>query len=372
MNAVCLAPGVLGGRSSTTAYDESGRNGRSGNHGRRAGVLNSAAGSTPKIGGSVRTYRAVEEKNGGAQHARDGTMVARRLSTSAGTTLGNLNLQCDGGVLPRNIQFPFFRIPEDKPAKLPEAWMFLTGVNEFRRLDVWPPKGLQPETLYFDGSGTLSRTRPEGDHQFDEYVSDPNRPVPYVGYVAPGMTGDYMTEDQRFASRRTDVLVYQTAPLDKDMIIAGPVQVSLHVSTTGTDSDFVVKLVDVYPNDYPTPAAPAGQPVRADAVKMGGYQQMVTGEPFREVPQRLRETGAIRPRRAGGHHLRIARRLSRVSQGASGDGPGAELVVPADRSQSPGLHGNPDCQPIGFQESYREGVRSGALASSITLMVEGR
>jgi predicted acyl esterase len=77
------------------------------------------------------------------------------------------------------------------------------------------------------------------------------------------------------------VLVYQTAPLDQDMIIAGPVQVSLHVSTTGTDSDFVVKLVDVYPNDYPTPAVPARQPVRADAVKMGGYQQMVRGEPFR-------------------------------------------------------------------------------------------
>src|SRR4029453_9450098 len=105
-----------------------------------------------------------------------------------------------------------------------------------------------------------SRTTPAGEGQDDEYVSDPARPVPYVGYTASGMTGDYMTEDQRFASRRTDVLVYQTPPLDADLIVAGPVKVQLHVSTTGTDADFVVKLVDVYPNDYPTLAPPAGPP----------------------------------------------------------------------------------------------------------------
>jgi len=181
-----------------------------------------------------------------------------------------------------NIQFPFFmQYLKDKPASMPEAWMFLTGVNEFRRLDAWPPKNLQPTTLYFDRDGGLSRTAPAGQREFDEYVSDPNRPVPYVGYIASGMTSDYMTEDQRFASRRPDVIVYQTPPLDEDMIIAGPVKVNLHVSTTGTDADFIVKLVDVYPNDYPTPAAPANQPVRSDAVKMGGYQQLVRGEPFR-------------------------------------------------------------------------------------------
>jgi putative CocE/NonD family hydrolase len=90
-----------------------------------------------------------------------------------------------------------------------------------------------------------------------------------------------MTEDQRFASRRPDVLSYMTAPLDRDLVIAGPVRVSLTVSTTGTDSDFVVKLVDVYPNDYPTPEPPEGQEMPANAVKMGGYQQLVRGEPFR-------------------------------------------------------------------------------------------
>ena len=122
---------------------------------------------------------------------------------------------------------------------------------------------------------------PPAAEGFDEYVSDPNRPVPYVGYVAGGMNGDYMTEDQRFASQRPDVLVYQGPPLEEDLVVAGPVKVTLKVSTTGTDSDFVVKLVDVYPNDYPTPAPPEGQRPPSNAVKMGGYQQLVRGEPFR-------------------------------------------------------------------------------------------
>jgi len=96
-----------------------------------------------------------------------------------------------------------------------------------------------------------------------------------------GMTSDYMTEDQRFASQRPDVLVYVTEPLEEDLIIAGPLSVSLNVSTTGTDSDFVVKLVDVYPGDYPQPVVPEGQRPPANFVRMGGYQQLVRGEPFR-------------------------------------------------------------------------------------------
>ena len=110
------------------------------------------------------------------------------------------------------IQFPFFmEYLKDKPANLPEAWMFLTGINEFRRLDAWPPKNLQPTTLYFGAGGALSRTAPAGTSASSTSTSAiPTRPVPYVGYIAAGMTADYMTEDQRFASRRTDVLVYQT------------------------------------------------------------------------------------------------------------------------------------------------------------------
>jgi len=147
-------------------------------------------------------------------------------------------------------------------------------------------------TFYFRAGGRLSGDAAvdDGREAFDEYISDPNKPVPYVGYVADGMTRDYMTEDQRFAASRTDVLVYETEPLEGDLTIAGPIKVNLQVSTTGTDSDFVVKLIDVYPGNYPTPQPPgaearpggsANQPAPANAVKMGGYQQLVRGEPFR-------------------------------------------------------------------------------------------
>jgi len=114
---------------------------------------------------------------------------------------------------------------------------------------------------------------------FDEYVSDPKRPVPFVSRIVRGMTYDYMTEDQRFASQRPDVLVYRTEPLEADVIAAGPITVKLNVSTTGTDADFIVKLIDVYPDTYPAPEVAEGEPVAS--VPMGGYQQLVRGEPFR-------------------------------------------------------------------------------------------
>jgi putative CocE/NonD family hydrolase len=106
-------------------------------------------------------------------------------------------------------------------------------------------------------------------------VSDPARPVPFQNRIATSMTPEYMVEDQRFAARRTDVLVYQTDVLAEDITLAGPIQADLHVSTSGTDSDWVVKLIDVYPADFPDPNPnPAG-------IRMGGYQQLVRGDVMR-------------------------------------------------------------------------------------------
>jgi uncharacterized protein len=131
-------------------------------------------------------------------------------------------------------------------------------------------------SLFLDAEGKLTWSAPTGAG-VDEYISDPARPVPTTGEITGGfgMPGDYMTFDQRFASQRADVLTYQTDPLDRDITIAGPVTPSLLVSTSGTDSDFVVKLIDVYPYDYPDPDPNPKQ------VHMGGYQQLVRGEPFR-------------------------------------------------------------------------------------------
>jgi putative CocE/NonD family hydrolase len=158
--------------------------------------------------------------------------------------------------------------------------MFETGTNVWRKFDAWPPKGSEDKTLSFQADGKLARARqldlqPSAADAFDEFVSDPARPVPYYDRTAIGMEKEYMVADQRFAARRPDVLVYQSEVLTEDYAIAGPIEVKLYVSTTSTDADWVVKLIDVYPDDYPDPDP------NPTHVKMGGYQQMLRGDIFR-------------------------------------------------------------------------------------------
>jgi putative CocE/NonD family hydrolase len=161
--------------------------------------------------------------------------------------------------------------------KLYEANVFETGTNEWRHYDAWPPKNAAERTLYFHAGGRLSFEPPSAGEgkAFDEYVSDPAKPVPYIGYPSTGMSREYMLDDQRFATTRPDVLVYQTDVLEEDVTLVGPMSAALHVSTTGTDADFVVKLIDVYSGDFPN-AEP-----NPTGVQMGGYQQLVRGEPMR-------------------------------------------------------------------------------------------
>jgi hypothetical protein len=124
--------------------------------------------------------------------------------------------------------------------------------------------------------GRLATEAPaESANAFDEYVSDPAHPVPFVNFPTTDIPQIYMDADQRFAAKRPDVLVYHSDPLDEDITVAGPVSPRLWVATSGTDSDFVVKLIDVYPMDAKNP-----EPNPTDVV-MGGYQQLVRGEPFR-------------------------------------------------------------------------------------------
>ena len=155
----------------------------------------------------------------------------------------------------------------------------------WRKYDAWPPKSATHKTLFFGPNGTLSFTAPTAAKAEDSYVSDPAHPVPYIGYVAaPGVVPQrYMTDDQRFAARRPDVLTYQSEVLTEDVTIAGPVRPKLHISSTSTDADFVVKLIDVYPVDYPNPPSDAqGKRILGAApIQMGGYQQLLRGEPMR-------------------------------------------------------------------------------------------
>jgi uncharacterized protein len=230
------------------------------------------------LAGPQKLFRALE-KNGAT--APD-TYVAGPWrhggwSRGPGDKLGNLDFASKTGEFYReHIELPFFvhHLKGKGDEMKAKAWLFETGTNQWRKFDAWPPKNSVARQIYFEAGGALSWTPPKSAG-LDEYISDPDRPVPLTGEIGQGMPGDYMTYDQRFAAMRPDVLVYQTEPLDHDITIAGPISPQLFVSTTGTDSDFDVKLIDVYPNDFPDPNPnPKG-------LHMGGYQQLVRGEPFR-------------------------------------------------------------------------------------------
>jgi putative CocE/NonD family hydrolase len=239
--------------------------------------------------GALRLYSAAEKQSPGANNMLVmGPWIHGGWANGDGDRLGQVPFNAKTAVFYReNIEFPFFlyHLKGKGDPKQPEAYMFETGRNEWRKHDAWPPKEAKPKTLYFHEGGKLAGAAPSGTRDaFDEYISDPNKPVPYVGEVAQTMITTYMVADQRFASSRTDVLVYQTEPLEADLRVAGPLKATLHVSTTGTDSDWVVKLIDVYPGDFPDPDPPL-QPANSQRTipvpRMGGYQQLVRGEPFR-------------------------------------------------------------------------------------------
>ena len=157
----------------------------------------------------------------------------------------------------------------------PKATIFVTGSDEWRNFDSWPPKNIVEKNLYLQPGGSVSFSAPEAISSFDEYISDQMKQVPYADAIHVHRTAEYMTDDQRFASRRPDVMVYKTDILPEDITLTGPLKADLFVSTTGTDADYIVKLIDVYPPD-----------VKADIatdvkVPLGGYQMLVRGEVFR-------------------------------------------------------------------------------------------
>jgi uncharacterized protein len=238
--------------------------------------------------GALETYKNTERQSPGAYN----TLVMGPWSHGGwargdGESLGDVHFGSKTGEFFREkIEFPFFSsfLKGKGDSKLPEAYVFETGRDQWHALDAWPPREATRRSLYLQPGGKLSfDPAAESVAGYDEYVSDPAKPVPYTVAVASGMTREHMVDDQRFASHRPDVLTYQTEDLTEDVTLAGPIWPSLRVATSGTDSDFVVKLIDVYPADYPDPPAAGGaaQAQAAGYSRMGGYQQLVRGEAFR-------------------------------------------------------------------------------------------
>ncbi len=229
--------------------------------------------------GSFKTYQAIEAQNPGVNNVLVvGPWAHGGWASGDGDKLGSANFGSKTAAFYRaEIEFPFFE-KYLKGEKLPapaEATVFETGSNTWRTFDAWPPKGRKMQQLFLADGGKLlvasgGRKPPDTNvtSTYDEYISDPAKPVPFSEKITPSMAIEYMTDDQRFAARRPDVLVYQTPAMTEDLVVAGPLDVELWVSTTGSDADFIVKLIDVFP-DSP------------DAANQPGYQMMVRSEVFR-------------------------------------------------------------------------------------------
>ena len=239
--------------------------------------------------GPFTTYHAIRKNNPAIFNGLVmGPWVHGGWARYDGKQLGRVSFDSKTGEYFRqHIQFPFFeqQLKGVKPAQpIAEVTAFETGSNVWRRYTAWPPVQAKARTLYLGPNGTLTWQLPAAGAGFDEYVSDPNKPVPYIGYPATSVPQEYMVSDQRFAATRPDVLVYRSEVLDEDVTVAGPVTPKLFVSTTGTDSDWVVKLIDVYPAEYPAGEQPPrgnGNDVAPPRGTMAGYQQLVRANPLR-------------------------------------------------------------------------------------------
>ena len=318
--------------------------------------------------GALNTYKTIEQTNPGARNTLVmGPWFHGGWSRSDGEFLGSVSFGQKTSVLYREtIELPFFNcLLKDKCGRqLPEAMVFETGSNQWRMYDSWPPKNVESREIYLNANGGLTFTQPQGANAFDEYVSDPAHPVPYINYIAIGMTREYMVDDQRFAATRPDVLVYQTDRLKEDVTFAGPIKATLFVSTSGTDSDFVVKLIDVFPNDIPDPSPnPA-------SVRLGGYEMLVRGEPMRA---RFRNSYSKPEAMAPGKVTKVEFTLPDVNHAFLR---GHRIMVQVQSSWFPLVDRNPQkfvdiyrAAETDFQKATERVYRSGANASRLTVSV---
>ena len=318
--------------------------------------------------GPYKIFRSVAVMSPGTpDHLVEGPWVHGGWAFTKGDHLGPVNFAGDNSAFFNDrVLLPFFQqyLKDAPDPKLATAVVFETGTNVWRSYDSWPPKNTRAKTLYFNAGGRLSFEPAKDSSGYDEYVSDPNHPVPFVETQSTDVPQTYMDADQRFTARRTDVQTYQTEPLEQDITVTGSVSPRLWVSSSGTDSDFDVKLIDVYPPDYPNP-----EPNPKD-VHMGGYQQLVRGEPFRgkfrnsfEKPEPLvpnQPTAINFDLPSISHTFRRGHRIMVQIQ---------STWFPLTDRNPQKFESIPDAKPEDFQKATERVYRSGEHGSAIVLPV---
>jgi putative CocE/NonD family hydrolase len=319
--------------------------------------------------GALETYRSIEAASPQANNTLVmGPWRHGQWSGDPGLSLGHVSFNAKTCEFYREkIEFPFFQfhLKGEGTHKPPEAWVFETGTNVWRTFETWPPAAATERPVFLGEKGTLSfEAEPGQSTAYDEYTSDPEKPVPFIDWTDIGMAAEYMVADQRFASRRPDVLTFQTEILEKDVTLAGPIEVDLSVSTSGTDSDWIVKVIDVYPNDFPDPKE---NPTR---VRMGGFQQLVRGDVLRGKFRRSLE--APEPF-APGEPTRVQFTLPDVCHTFR---PGHRIMVHVQSTWFPLVDRNPQkfvdiysAKPDDFQKATQRVYRSAERASKLTLRV---
>jgi hypothetical protein len=238
--------------------------------------------------GAWNCYKAAEKNNPGKEFNRlvMGPWYHVQWAKNDGTHLGNVQFGSNTSLwYQQNMEIPFFNyflLGKGDISNIAEANIFITGANEWKQFEQWPPAGEEDRMLYLQEGGKLDWNPPLAATGFSEYISDPAKPVPYTEDVHFNRTRNYMTDDQRFAERRPDVLTFETSVLKQDITLTGVVKVMLFVSVSSTDADFVVKLIDVFPDSLSFNRVDIYSDVETAGVyPMGGYEMLVHGEIFR-------------------------------------------------------------------------------------------
>lgn len=229
--------------------------------------------------GAIKTYKVLKMRNPNTPvYFAMGPWVHGGWSRGDGDHLGDVDFGAATSAYYREkIEFPFFsHYLKGTALDLSKVSVFETGVNQWKAYDQWPPEDAKEQKLYFLPNGKLSFEAPKDKgNTFNEFVSDPNKPVPFINHKTMDMDREYMTSDQRFSAARPDVLTYQTDILTNDITLVGDIWAHLSISTTGTDADWVVKVIDVYPDTA------QNNKWTSKEVQMAGYQQMVRSEAMR-------------------------------------------------------------------------------------------